>query len=208
MEHTIVYSAVNAQIEKLRNSCRGWFVRILFQFLLPLTTFGQINPWEQKPHGENPWGTAEKTIQVTPTSDTSSIAPKPLVNNASLRAFVLNNDTVLFNTADTELIKYQLELYGKNADQGNAPAIIGTTAGLALNFIGLPIGLISGLPETKGAKACVQEFKESNPTATKQEIKYVQRGLQSKRIAQSFLGAVGGFLVSTVTYVTLIITSF
>lgn len=211
MQHVIVYLVITEQLERLKSSVRGYTVKFVVQFLIPLTTVAQENPWEHQTQGENPWGgTAEKTVVIskeeietvnaTETADT-------LLNNSEVRTFVMGTDTIQFNANDEETIKKQLIRYGNDLEKSNANLFVGLMAGTSLNLLGFPIGVLSGVPETPKSKASLEEFQQDNPNASEDEVKYVKRGLQKKRITKAFVGSLGGFLLSTAMYVGILIAA-
>lgn len=172
--------------EKLRNGLRGFTIRFLFQFLIPLTSFAQENPWVSTPSEENPWTTEKETVV---TSDSSSSAPKDL---SSYRKFVLHNDTVLMPKNDQDLIYKTLQEHGKSLDKSNGYIGLGFAGGFTANIFAYPVCLGISLIETKKSKKHIQDFKKANPKASEEEVKKVKSGLAVQRAKKTFIGVTSG----------------
>ena len=202
MRHFITSELTNPEFkEKLRNGLRGFTVRFLFQFLIPLSGFAQENPWATQSSEENPWeAQQELSIESDSTTNSSLIS-------SEYKSFVFKNDTVLIPADNQELIDKTLKDHGKSLDKSNGYFALGYAGGIATTVFGYPVCVGLSQIETKKSKQHIEDFKKANPEASQREVKKVKLGLSTQRAKKAFLGVTAGIGTWVVIAFTAIVTA-
>ncbi len=184
---------------------------LLILFLIPIQLFSQVNPWENKSTGKNPWGEKEKTKKVK--KDT---IPVVIVKLDSTKTQIIKTDSTTIETdkevADTakisnepaktevktELDQWDLELVRADTRQdflATGTFVSAFFTSCIFNLYALPLSFGLTFATSGKEREYVNTYKTQHPTATSKEIKYVKKGLKSKKRGRAIGGALSGSLL-------------
>lgn len=177
-------------------------------FLIPLQSFSQVNPWENK-STQNPWG--EKEILITEKLDSTIVSEEIEISQTAKsdsiivlpKAPIDSKVTTAGNKltkSDLDIIKYR----SRKEYQATGTLFSSVLTSVVFSVFALPVNLAVTGVTTKNEQLFVAEYKDQHPKASAEEIKYVKRGAKSKKIRS----AVGGSILGAFAQMIIIITAF